>query len=104
MRPIGFGCGCLLLHLPAGTSAFAQSIPGAPATASPIADAPRSSESACEQAGRQAERTHALPAGLLLAIRVGTELGSARPEIAQELLLTAKTCKLCPTAGWRSAT
>jgi len=28
----------------------------------------RSSESACEQAGRQAERTHALPAGLLLAI------------------------------------
>jgi hypothetical protein len=68
MRPIRFGCGYFLLHLLAGTSAFAQSIAGAPAIASPIADAQRSSESACEQAGRQAERTHALPAGLLLAI------------------------------------
>jgi hypothetical protein len=52
------GCGCVLLHLFAGAPAFAQTLDGA----SPP------SASVCEQAGRLAEHTHALPAGLMLAI------------------------------------
>jgi hypothetical protein len=68
MNPSAFGCGCALLYLLAGTPAFAQSINGASVFAPPIDSASRSTESTCEQAGRLAERAHALPAGLLLAI------------------------------------
>ncbi len=82
LSPVGLGCGCILLHLLAGAPAIAQSLPivqsPTDAQSPPIVQSPTgaqsttgvaaSNESACEQAGRQAERAHALPAGLLLAI------------------------------------
>ncbi len=67
---VGLGSGCIVLPLLAGAPAIAQS-PAIvqPATiVQPAAGAAPAGESACEQAGRRAERAHALPAGLLLAI------------------------------------
>jgi transglycosylase-like protein with SLT domain len=87
-------CGCILLHLLAATPAIAQSsaivqspvsaqsptiahpptivhpstIAPSPTIAQSNDDGTPSNESACEQAGRQAERAHDLPSGLLLAI------------------------------------
>jgi soluble lytic murein transglycosylase-like protein len=87
-------CGYILLHLAAAAPAIAQSPPIAqsptiahpptivhPSTIAPsLPDAPTPTiaqsnddgappnESPCEQAGRQAERAHDLPSGLLLAI------------------------------------
>ena len=58
----------MLLHLLAVGPAFAQTTAAPPVFAPRIDGAPPSAESACEQAGSQAERAHALPAGLLLAI------------------------------------
>jgi hypothetical protein len=80
-------CGWIILHLLAATPAIAQSLPTvqSPAIAPPAIvhpstivqtpsiaqstnDSTPPNESACEQAGRQAERAHDLPSGLLLAI------------------------------------
>lgn len=80
--PKSLVCGSILLHLFAGAPAGAQTptivqpptpvqpptVTQSPATAQSAAEAVPSNESPCEQAGRQAERAHALPAGLLLAI------------------------------------
>jgi Transglycosylase SLT domain len=84
----GPGCGCILLHLLVAVPAIAQSPPivqsppvaqsppvvqiptvaQSPSIVQPTGDVAPPNESACEQAGRQAERAHDLPAGLLLAI------------------------------------
>jgi hypothetical protein len=58
------GYGCILLYLLGGLPEAAQS----QSITRPVDDTPQSGLSVCEQAGRVAERTHALPAGLLLAI------------------------------------
>jgi Transglycosylase SLT domain len=79
----GPGCGFILLHLLAVAPAIAQTptivepsttvqLPivaqPTPTPAQQSDSAAPSNDSPCEQAGRQAERAHALPAGLLLAI------------------------------------
>jgi hypothetical protein len=81
-------CGCILLHLAAAAPAIAQSpattqsptiarppaivhpstIAPSPTIAQSTDDGAPPNESPCEQAGRQAERAHDLPSGLLLAI------------------------------------
>jgi Transglycosylase SLT domain len=61
---IGPGGGCILLLLLAAAPAVAQ----LPTVTQPTDGAAASDLSVCEQAGDQAERAHALPAGLLLAI------------------------------------
>jgi hypothetical protein len=94
LTPGGLGGGCVFLHLLAAAPAIAQSpvivqspaivqsstiahppaimhpstIVQIPSIAQSTDDGAPPNESACEQAGRQAERAHDLPSGLLLAI------------------------------------